>query len=191
MTVARILLEGDTFSTIMSDGSVGERVAFSSDPAAATTILSAALGGQPKVATMTQNGCEPTYTRSDWNGALELMSNYDWLPPGQQFFLTAKAESAEGVMLEVSYWRQSAGIASIRLLPPLWSLRHPRRSTDVASRECCANMCKSILTVIGGQRRCGFGGNSGEGRERHYHPYRYAGRILVGIKLLTQLSRVH
>ena len=101
-TAAAIVVDGDAFSIILSDGAVGERVPFTSTVADATASLRSALGAETATVTVPDRTCEPAHTRTEWSDALQLISNYSWLPTGQQFALVMTSDSLGDVSLEAA-----------------------------------------------------------------------------------------
>jgi hypothetical protein len=102
LAVAKAVIEGDAFSLVLEDGTVSERLSFSSSPDAAAACLTAALGAEPVVEEIAEETCEPAHTRTSWGSDVRLISNYDWLPAGQLFSIVVDAETVNGVAFEAA-----------------------------------------------------------------------------------------
>jgi hypothetical protein len=102
LAVAKAVIEGDAFSLVLEDGTVSERLSFSSSPDAAAASLTAALGAEPVVEEIAEETCEPAHTRTSWGSDVRLISNYDWLPAGQLFSIVVDAETVNGVAFEAA-----------------------------------------------------------------------------------------
>lgn len=100
LAVETVVIEGDAMSLILEDGSVSERLAFSSNPDAAAASLTAALGEEPVVTEVANETCEPAHTKTEWGSDVRLISNYAWLPAGQLFSIVVDAETVNGVAFE-------------------------------------------------------------------------------------------
>lgn len=102
LAVETVIIEGYAMSLILEDGSVSQRLLFSSKPEAAVASLTAALGEQTVMTERAEEECAPSATKTSWGSHVWLISNYDWLPAGQLFSIIVTAETVNGVVFEAA-----------------------------------------------------------------------------------------
>jgi hypothetical protein len=90
VSVTGITISGTGFSTLDADGGVVDEILLSSDPEAASVLLSEVFGELPDVAAVEETHCAPSFIRSSWGGALTFATDYVWSPEGQQFSIAGK-----------------------------------------------------------------------------------------------------
>jgi len=95
--VATAIILGGTEMSVEFDDDSSETFAYSSDPAPAIAALSEAIGAEPTVSQY-DTCCLPSHTLTEWD-AITIITDYAFLPAGQQFSVTFAASTAGSLAL--------------------------------------------------------------------------------------------